>query len=75
MSESALVGAIGKRIIKISLNMSFVQRSVQLMLVLNFLIRKGETLFLWDVKKRSKTYFDFFPAKSRTTGQEQNLLG
>ena len=43
MSESALVGAIGKRIIKISLNMSFVQKAIQSVLVHNFFIRKGET--------------------------------
>ena len=45
LSKSALVGAIGKRIIKISLSMSFVQRVIQAVLVLNFQIRKGETLF------------------------------
>ena len=61
MSKSALVGTIGKRIIKISLNTGFVQRIVEALLFLNFLIRKGETLFLKDVEKRSKTYFDFFP--------------
>ena len=46
LSGSAPVGAIGKRVNKISFNMSFVEKGVEVLLFQNFLIRKGKTLFL-----------------------------